>query len=194
MQRTVTVMFFIVFAAIAGLAQYGAPAAGGAGFGTAALSQLDGRTTTIVVVHPSDYPICPVGMHAQQGAGGDLLAVREGQTLSGPSQRIHLVLTQRHALQVTGARIRVRGLSGKNRIAEATATGTLPPDRTQTLNVTFTPGENAEVFADLVLAGFTSVQTIELQSVAYGDGSTWKMESSNGCKVTPDRVMRVAGR
>lgn len=193
MKRTVAVAFSILFGAISVFAQNGA-AAGSASFRTAALERLDGTDSITVVAPPVTYSICPVGMRAQQGAGGDLVRARDGQRVDGPAQRIHLVLTPRHALQVTGARIRVRGLFGKNRLARAGMAEQLAPDRTQTLSVTFMPGENAESIADLVLAGFTSVQSIELQAITYSDGSTWKMESSNLCRVTPDAIMRVAGR
>jgi len=182
--------FLIVLGAIVGFAQDSSQGSQSAGFAT--LERLDGKGSTTVVTRPVTYSVCPVGMRAQQGAGGDLLRAREGQPVEGPAQRIRLVLTPRRALQITGARIRVRGLSGKNRMALADATGQLAPDRTQTLNATFTPDEKGETFSDLVLAGFTSVQSIELQAITYSDGSTWKMESSNLCKVTPDQIMRVA--
>jgi len=171
----------------------------GTSFGQARMAVLhpDGATTTIQAA-PPDVPSCPVGMQARQGTGSGLIAVRDGHSSppprSEPSQRIHLVLRYGRAAQVIGAMVRVRGLSGKNRMQRADGMNGPAPDRTVTLNAKFTPESNAEVAADLVLAGFTSVQTIDLLSISYKDGSTWKMESRNACRVAPDLMMLVAGR
>jgi hypothetical protein len=151
------------------------------------------RSQTIVV-HPT-APMCPVQMHALQGPGSSLLAVSGNEAqVSGPTQRIHLVLSQGRAAEVAGARIRIEGLSGKNHIAAAACGQEASPDRTQTLNVTFTEERQAESSTDLVLAGFTSVQSIEILSITYRDGSTWRLESHNACEVAPDPMMRVANR
>src|SRR5215469_3665215 len=46
---------------------------------------------------------CPVSMHALQGSGGGLVAVRGEKQVSGPSQRIHLVLANDKERRITRA-------------------------------------------------------------------------------------------
>ena len=166
----------------------------GTSFGTATMETMKpgGTSTSTVVIRMQ--PSCPVGMHAKQGSGGGLAAVRNARPSDGPSQQIHLVLARRHSQQITGARVLVRGLSGKDRMERSNAIGDIVPDRSPMLLVTFTPDNAVEASADLVLPGFTSIQSVELQTITYADGSTWKMENQNACTVAPDPMMLIAGR
>ncbi len=160
---------------------------------TVTIGPLNGPATTTIVVSPP-APSCPVQMHALQGVGGGLLAARNGQPVDGPAQRIHLILTRLRTAQVTSAHLRVRGLSGRNRALEALSIDGVKPDRTQTLDVTFTAQDAANAAADLFLPGFTAVQTIELQSITYADGTTWKLASGNACQIAPDPLVRIEAR
>lgn len=197
MTRTTCSVLFLLLAAVTMAAQCPSPMQGGFANGQATitletLSPGKSSRSQMIVVQPA-APVCPVQMHALQGSGSSLLAVRGNEAqVSGPTQRIHLVLSQGRAAEVAGAKIRVEGLSGRNHIAEAACGQGISPDRTQTLDVTFTEDRQAAYSTDLVLAGFTSVQSIEILSITYRDGSTWKLESHNACEVAPDPMMRVA--
>ena len=50
------------------------------------------------------------------------------------------------------------------------------------------------VAGELVLPGFTSVQTIELLALRYDDGSSWNALPRTPCSVKPDLLMLVADR
>jgi hypothetical protein len=137
---------------------------------------------------------CPVSMHALQGSGGGLVTVHGEKQVSGPSQRIYLVLANDREQRITRATVRVEGLSPKNRIARTNATQSLTSDLTRTLDVSFTPGDHNQVAAEMVLPGFSSITSIELQSISYQDGSTWSVPGLRGCRVTPDPFMLVADK
>ena len=158
-------------------------------------------TTNFVLYLPAST--CPVSMHALQGSGTGLVAVRGEQRVSGSSQRIHLVLTSSKSANIAGAKVKMFGLSGKNRIEQASAN----PDHTldlrnqkstfdvtRTLDVTFTPEDETSIATDLVLPGFTSVLSIQLESLSYKDGSTWAVAGQLACHVAPDPMMLVADR
>jgi hypothetical protein len=194
MKRILAVSIPFLLGAAVLTAQSNATPPSGTSFGTATMEnmKLGGTSTSIVVIRMQ--ALCPVGMHAKQGSGGGLAAVRNARPGDGPSQRIHLVLARRHSQQITGARVLVRGLSGKDRTVRSISMEDIVPDRGQMLDVTFTPDNSVEASADLVLPGFTSIQSIELQSITYADGSTWKMANQNTCTVAPDPMMLIAGR
>jgi hypothetical protein len=138
---------------------------------------------------------CPVNMHALQGSGTGLVAVRNAKRQSGFSQSIHLVLANPRSKQIAWAKLKVYGLSGKNR--DLTLNLTSSPgssDVTRTLDVPFTPEGERDVAADLVLQGFTSVTSIHLLDVTYTDGSIWAVSTARECRVSPDPLMLVAGR
>lgn len=171
------------------------PLFGQYGTATAGMENV-GPTKIIIVQMPPVSPLCPVSLRAKQAAGGDLLAVDNGQP-KGPAQRLHLILNNRDSRRITGAKVTVRGLTAKARVTRAL---TAPPsqddasDAARTLEVTFTSGLHGEVSADLRVPDLTAVQSIDLNSVTYADGSTWKLSPDNGCRSVLDPTMLIGGR
>jgi hypothetical protein len=156
------------------------------------------RATSFIISLPA--PTCPVNMRALQGSGTGLVAVRGEQKAAVSSQRIHLILTNRTSSKIAGAKVKVFGLSGKNRIEQAWSDQLAltnwdkVSDLTRTLDVTFAPEGDKDVATDLVLPGFTSVSSIRLESIRYQDGSTWALAGPQACYLAPDRIMLVADR
>jgi hypothetical protein len=134
---------------------------------------------------------CPVSLRALQGTGGGLVAVHNAKPMSGPSQHIHLVLSDTKSAVLT-AKVVVRGLSGKNQILQTSGNGRF--DLTKTLDVRFVSEDDSQTAADLILPGFTSVQSVELESIRYQDGSTWTFAGREACRVAPDPFMLVGSR
>lgn len=164
-------------------------------------SQGNAQARDFVLYLPG--PTCPVSMHALQGSGKGLIAVHGEQRVSGYSQHIHLVLTNPKSTKIAGARVKVFGLSAKNRIEKASADPNtaldltnrkINFDLTKTLDVTFAPESETSVATDLILPSFTSVLSIQLESLSYKDGSTWAIAGQQACHVAPDPMMLVADR
>ena len=152
--------------------------------------QTSSQTFTLSAAPASS---CPVTLHALQGTGGGLVAVRNAKPISGPSQKIHLVLSNTPA-QVESAKVVVRGLSGKNQVMRTLSNDAGKFDAIKTIDVRFFSEDDKDVAADLILPGFTSVTSVELHSIRYGDGSTWTFAGRQACHVAPDPLMLVAGR
>lgn len=140
----------------------------------------------------AEVPACPVQMHAQQGDSSEIRWANKLPATSG--QRIRLVLSQGRAGQVASAVVTARGLSGKNRTVQTLSTEGVTPDRTQTLEAKFAFDRETGAYADLFLSGFTAVLSVRLDSITYRDGSTWKADGSQLCRVAPDMLVRVAAR
>jgi hypothetical protein len=137
---------------------------------------------------------CPVSLHALQGSESGLVAVRDAKPSPGPSQRIHLILSDTlpdHALSV---RVQVRGLSSKSQRMQTVMTSSDRTDLSRVLEVRLVRENENEVAAELLLPGFTSVRSLQLESIAYTDGSRWTLAAGQSCSVVPDPLMLVAGR
>ncbi len=152
--------------------------------------------TTIVIREPG--ATCPVGMRALQGTGQGLVRVRNqrpeirnGPPAGVPSQRIHLILADHRPGSIERARVLVSGLSPKNRMRNLSGLDA-PTDISKTMEVTLQPEDAASASADLVLPGFTTVNSIGLLSITYDDGSTWNVMKGKACRVTPDPLMLIA--
>lgn len=166
----------------------------------------NGATTNVTITIPGSS--CPVAMQAKQGSGSGLVMVRkngpdDGQsTLSSkPSQRIHLILGKMPGAhfsdpqQIAAATVTARGLSARDHLEPALElSGARPSDIKRTMNVTFSTEKDGSISADVILPGFTAVNSIRLESVDLKDGSTWTLPDLKACVVTPDPLMLVAAQ
>src|ERR1700758_4391010 len=158
-------------------------------------SQL--KTQSPIVIDLGTLPgnDCPVGMSASQGVWDHTLKVRQGQREQSTQpfgQRIFLTLTDSHPAPIVAATVKVRGLTGKNRVLQTVAEPNADRDPIKIIKITFTANSRGSVSGDLYAPGFTSVTSIELLDVSYDDGKIWKIGGSSGCRVKPDPMMLIA--
>jgi hypothetical protein len=156
------------------------------------------QTLNFTVKLPPVPSSCPVSLLAQQTAGGNMLAVKNGQS-KGPAQGLHLILTNRDSRQIILATVTVRGLTAKGRITHtlsdpATVIQHDDSDAARTLAVTFAAGPNSAFFTDIRVPGLTAVNAIDLDSITYADGSTWKLSAGKTCRTVPDPAMLIVSR
>jgi hypothetical protein len=143
---------------------------------------------------PAAAPACPVSMRAQHAMGGALVKATPGHSTQRLSfQRLVLTLTNRSASGITGATVTVHGTTGKARVMPAGASGDDDSDDAQVLDLAFDQGAVKETSANLAVRGLTSVSRIDLNSVTYADGTTWKSDSYV-CYAVPDPNMLVSAR
>jgi hypothetical protein len=155
-------------------------------------SQSQGKA--IQVLQAPAGSSCPVAFSAKQGSGGGLVATRKPEP-SQPqiSQSIFLSLSDTHSAAVTGAHVTVHGLTLKSRLVLVGSGADGAAQISRPLSVSFSRDAMGNTGADLLLGGFTAVFSIDVDSITYADGSTWK--SSEGlCRVIPDPMMLVSAR
>jgi hypothetical protein len=136
---------------------------------------------------------CPIGMHASQGVWDHTIRVRgqQEQTAQPFGQRVVLSLVVTGPSPVVSATVKVRGLTGKNRMLQTESVGNISGDGVRIMKITFVQKPDG-VSSDLYVPGFTSVSSIELLQVSYSDGKVWKIGGSSVCRVTPDPMMLIA--
>ena len=176
----------LVVAPLAVAAQTGAQNYGTAGM---ALVGPNGQTS----LHAEKLPYaCPVDMHASHLSDGNVIKT-DAVHPKGLGQRLRLTLTSPDSRSITSATVNVRGWTAKGRVEQADKSrdAALP---VKTLQVPFTAGANSTATADVWVQGFTAVSSVELLSVAYGDGTTWTPAQGKTCQVTPDPLMLISGR
>ena len=164
--------------------------------------------STQIVIAPIGASSCPVAMRAKQGSGSGLVMVRkdhpgDGESLltQKPGQQIHLILGKMPGADISdpgliaGATVTVRGISAREHLDRSlNLTGNESSDLRRTVDVRFSTENDGTVSADLSLPGFTSVNSIRLDSLNLKDGSTWALPGLKACVVTPDRIMLVASQ
>jgi len=144
---------------------------------------------------------CPIDMHVRQRVGGGTVAVDENgvkHRVFAPRLRLFLndFRTSNSGQKIVSATVTVRGSNGKEHMQRL---DTLPDQGrnsesgsiTRTLNVDLGTWGEPGVSGDFRLQGFTSASRVELESVTYEDGSTWKLSGGESCWVSPDPMMLI---
>jgi hypothetical protein len=142
--------------------------------------------------------ICPISLRAQHAADGELL--RAGANASTPAapkgqgQGLHLTITGPKRRQITQATVTVRSLTSNGSLTPALSNQDSTPPTARTMDVKFTAGEKNTAFADIWVPGLTAVQAIDIKSVTYADGSSWKLTSGMTCRTVPDQLMLIGSK
>jgi hypothetical protein len=151
------------------------------------------QETTTVVVPPQQATSCPVSVHVQQSSTATAMEVDSSRP-KGVAQLLHLTLAKPDSSRITKATVKVRGLLPKTRATLTPMTlGTDPSDAVRTLEVAFPANSDRSATADLWVPGLSAVNSIDLVSVTYADGSTWT-STAKTCRTPIDGVMLVGGR
>lgn len=166
-------------------------------------SSQDRVQSPAVYVVPAPSLDCPVSMHAQHGSRGGLLLARQAPGAShapnppsqAPSQQIHLTLKNwKLPGRVVSARVTVRGTNGKARFVPVSSTAESPAETAKALDINLEADGEGQASTEMKLAGFTSVQSITLDSLIFSDGSTWIASRTSACRTAPDPFMLVSAR
>ncbi len=161
--------------------------------------------TQSAVLHlPPASTACPVGMRAQHVIGqGAVVAVRgshhagqiQGNHHVGPPvQQIELTLSNSKPKDIVGAEITVHGFNGKGHMTLARSGQAEPSEITKTIKLKLTVGGKEDASADLSLDAFSAVDLVDLDSISYADGSTWRSSDLQTCHVVPDGMMLLSSR
>jgi hypothetical protein len=141
---------------------------------------------------------CPISMRAQHGAGGEMTRARDGAPAEkkpkGQGQRLTLTLHTADARHIVRATVTVRGMSAGSHITPLLTDGPSRGFAARTVQVEFRAAEDSDSRAEVWAPGLTAVEAVQLDSVTYADGSTWKIAPGSGCSVAPDHLMLIGSR
>lgn len=153
------------------------------------------KQLNFVIVAP-DVAACPAVLYARHEGGLHRRVLVNGDPAPEPGLPIMLTLAGGRSPRITRATVTAYGLSihgmnGRWQLLKAGNAHGGSGEISKTLDAVFAPGEDDTASSRLVLPGFTSVKSIELDSVSYADGSTWKPAPHRACQVAPDPFMPV---
>jgi hypothetical protein len=157
--------------------------------------QHDGQRTLKSGVYVIPMSLgCPIYMHAQQRGNQKLLNAHEGKSV-GVAQRLRLTVANMiNPAAITGVRVVVHGTSTNVHLVPTDIIMDGFSDAAKAFDLPFSLGQSEDASVNLLLRGFTSVQSIMLESVTYADGSSWSPSPSRTCRTAPDPLVLVSGR
>lgn len=136
---------------------------------------------------------CPVGLRAQHLADGGMVETGSAAP-HGIGQRLYLTLTGKPGLQVVSAKVLVRGWTPQGRLQQTLSKQSGSGSGARSLTARFTAGEKNTATATIWAPGLSAVDSVEVLSVSYADGSTWTSGKYLACRVVPDPSMLIADK
>ena len=149
-------------------------------------------------VAPPALPCSIADMHVRQGGSLQALRTEDGQ--SRPILTPTLTLTPRNGRAILSATVTAHGYPatpGTSLLVNQPADKNHRPQRRDlatTLQVSMKPSGNGSFAGELQLTGLAVVTSVDLKSVTYADGTTWKAPSKPECSVEPDPLLLISAR
>jgi hypothetical protein len=135
----------------------------------------------------------PVGLRVERSSGlfeyENAKAVPAGHIAPLSEQWFDLKMRNFLPREILDAQITAHGFSYKWRVIPASAA---TPDIWKTVDVALDVTGNSSASREVSFAHFSTIRTIEVNSVTYADGSTWHAPSPGACSVAPSLIMRIS--
>jgi len=141
---------------------------------------------------PPEKNNCSLPLHVRQMASGTLLDAKI-KPHKGIGQALSLSITTSDSRKVVKGSVTVHG-TDKGRLTPALSNLDASSGAARTFSVKFSPESDKTDVAYLWVPGLTSVQSVDLNSVSYSDGSNWKLTPGDSCRFVPDGVVPVSPR
>jgi hypothetical protein len=143
---------------------------------------------------PPSADVCPVSLRAQRQGTAVMRNTGDQRQDSTPAQRLELTLVNAHMRNVVSAVIKVHGLDGSVQAmpVDPIRRGAHEVTRTIALNVSVLSMRSAST--ELTMRSFGTVSRIEVESVEFADGTSWKAAEQGLCSFTPELYMLVGSR
>ena len=126
---------------------------------------------------------CPVELKASLQAAGKIVPIVPAKTgQNQPDQRRLQITLGNPKSEVASARITVHGYPVGVRVDPAVLYFPDPAEITETIvfNRAVAAGENASL--GVAIPGFSTVTSLDLDSVTYSDGSSWRAGNLRNCR------------
>lgn len=136
---------------------------------------------------------CPIDMRAQRQSGVGAV-VPTADRNKGPVQELAFTLKNSTPKEIVDLQITVHGINSKGRVSPLKTSSADSSQIQKSLDLKLKIGPESRTSTTLVLPGFTAVRSIELDSVNYAGGSSWRSSTVHSCHIYPDATMLISKR
>lgn len=153
--------------------------------------RLASKSSGVVPRSPWTGSGCPVSLSVWRTSPTELVNASDAVQHRG-SQRIHLSVDPRDTSGIRSAELTVHATSLKGRYLLASSANASPD-----LDCTFQisgPSTSSLRDKDLWIDGVGSVLSVDLTSITYVDGSTWRRSPDSVCRAVPSSFLLVSSK
>lgn len=151
----------------------------------------------------AQFEITPVrcsvaDMHLRQGSSLQMRRAADGNTT--PVMTPTFTLKPKNGRVLTGATVTVHGSQATPGAMPLVAHlidkdhPQQPASLSTTLQINLIPAGDGSYSAELTISGFGVITSVDLKSVTYADGTTWKAPAVPECSVKPDPLLLIGTR
>jgi hypothetical protein len=156
----------------------------------------DGKAPAVTECRTVVEQGCPVDMRVRQRMGGTAVAVdANGVKRKVLAQKLRLFLNSFRpdpgARKPVSAVVRVHGTGDEPRMRTLGSVDVNSSAMLRTFRVNLETRSEPGASGDFLLPGFTSASQVDLVSVTYDDGSTWRLGQNESCRVAVDPMMLI---
>lgn len=134
---------------------------------------------------------CPVGLFAERQSALAMLSASEAAS-RGPSQGLHVTLERADGLAIVSVEATLYGVSQDPRVVPAVDTA--KGEVSKSFRLERRAGEESLASFDVWMNRVGALRWVEVTSITYADGSSWRAATGSVCRAVPTLVMLVAGR
>ena len=136
---------------------------------------------------------CPVGLKVERSSGlfayENAKAVPAEHVAPKTAQWFDFRMKNFLPNEIVNAEITAHAFSEKWRVFSVPAP---TPDLWKTVEVALDVKGNSSGSRELSFGHFSTISTIDVNSVTYADGSTWHAPSPGACSVAPSLIIRIS--
>jgi hypothetical protein len=134
---------------------------------------------------------CPVGLSAERRS--DTMMLRAGDSrLKDSAQGLHITFNHRDEPQIESAEITVYGVTSKLRVLPAGISSS--DEVSKTFELQRTKGSEGLQEASVWMQKVGSLTRVELTSITYADGTTWRRSKSSQCRAVPSALLLISSK
>jgi len=141
---------------------------------------------------------CPVGLQVERSGGlfeyKNAKAVPADNVPPSSEQWFDLKMINFLPQEIENAEITAHGFGHNWGVRGITRVSAATPDFWKTMDVVLNVKGNSSASRELSLGHFSTIRTIDVNSVTYADGSTWHAPSPGACSVAPSLIMRISAQ
>jgi hypothetical protein len=135
---------------------------------------------------------CPVNLRAQQRGTGSIVTV-DG-TKREIARKFYLTFGNLQGKDVVGATITVYGYDATPRVMPAGSVPVHSAELSRTISLKLNVASGKSEGSEVTMHSFETVSRIDLESLDYADGTSWKARNDTACHVVPDGLILVGSR
>jgi hypothetical protein len=137
---------------------------------------------------------CPISLRARPASGLNVVVVKHPQKIQVPFQQLHLTFGNWQSREIVSVSVTIRGFDATPRLILGADRLQDPSALAKAIDLKLNVANGKKAERDVTLESFATISRVDLESVEYADGTSWKASPQQSCHIIPDRFLLVGAQ